>query len=266
MAASHVSRRAAAPPPPRLLLLGLFVVAWWPLGGLVGGDAGATTPLPATAAAPLRHVYAQYPKEGDGTVTDEDDDAPAHFTHMVVHRGTGRIYAAGTNRLVQLDSKDLHQDVTLHTGPHQDSSQCHASGCNSPDIETQLMDNVNKVLLLDYDHGNLIVCGSIKQGACEKYVVSNLSRTPEFIAKSIAANDEALSTYAFIGPEKYNPWSGASNVMYVGTTFTNNGEYRHDVPAIASRDLYNFDIAEQSFSKKSTLEIDVKYRDHFLVK
>lgn len=264
MAASHVSRRAAAPPPPRLLLLGLFVVAWWPAGGLVGGDASATTPLPATAAAPLRHVYAQYPKE-EGGATDENDDAPAHFTHMVVHRSTGRIYAAGTNRLVQLDSKDLHQDVTLHTGPHQDSSQCHASGC-VPDIETQLMDNINKILLLDYDNGNLIVCGSIKQGACEKYVVSNLSRTPEFIPKSIAANDEYLSTYAFIGPEKYNPWSGATNVMYVGTTFTNNGEYRHDVPAIASRELYNLDIAEQSFSKKSTLEIDVKYRDHFLVK
>ena len=69
-------------------------------------------------------------------------------------------------------------------------------------------------------------------------------------------------------------------MLYVGTTFTDHGDYRHDVPAISSRwtlqvltlypsstcrNLYDLNFAEFSFSKQSLLRIDVKYRDHFLV-
>ncbi|CAG0917436.1 unnamed protein product, partial [Notodromas monacha] len=86
-----------------------------------------------------------------------------------------------------------------------------------------------------------------------------------FVCFSVAANEAKSSTFAFIGPEKYNSWE-TSNVMYVGTTFTNLGDYRHDVPAISSRRLYNMDYAEYSFSKQSFARIDVKYRDHFTVR
>ena len=51
----------------------------------------------------------------------------------------------------------------------------------------------------------------------------------------------------------------------MGTTFTQHGDYRHDVPAISSRNLDNLQFAEFSFSRQSLLRIDVKYRDHFLV-
>lgn len=126
------------------------------------------------------------------------------------------------------------------------------------------MNNVNKILVADPESRTLLACGSLLQGACEKYKMSNISVKPQFIAKSVAANDETSSTYAFIGPESYNPW-GRTNILYVGTTFTNKGEYRHDVPAITSRDLLTLEFAEYSF-KQSTVHIDVKYRDHFLVK
>jgi plexin A len=127
------------------------------------------------------------------------------------------------------------------------------------------MDNVNKLLIADLESQTIIACGSLFQGACEKYKMSNISIKPEFIPGSVAANDENSSTYAFIGPEKYNPW-GQTNVLYVGTTFTNKGDYRHDVPAICSRNLDNLEFAEYTFSKQSSIYIDVKYRDHFLVK
>ena len=58
---------------------------------------------------------------------------------------------------------------------------------------------------------------------------------------------------------------GQGNVLYVGTTYTPHGDYRHDVPAISSRNLLDLKFAEYSFSKQSTLRIDVKYRDRFLV-
>lgn len=118
--------------------------------------------------------------------------------------------------------------------------------------------------MVDTGSRTLIACGSLRQGACNKHRLADISSKPEFIPINIAANDERASTYAYIGPERYTPWGG-SDVLYVGTTFTNNGEYRHDVPAIASRNLFTLDFAELSFSKQSLVQIDVKYRDHFLV-
>lgn len=153
----------------------------------------------------------------------------------------------------------------LFLGPRLDNPQCHATGCPSRDITTSLMDNVNKLLIADLESQTLIACGSLLQGACEKYKMSNISIKPEFIPHSVAANDENSSTYAFIGPERYNAW-GQTNILYVGTTFTNRGDYRHDVPAISSRNLHNLEFAEYTFNKQSIVYIDVKYRDHFLVK
>ncbi len=80
----------------------------------------------------------------------------------------------------------------------------------------------------------------------------------------MAANDNSSSTFAFIGPQRYNRW-GHGDVLYVGTTFTQHGDYRHDVPAIATRNLHDLSFAEYSFSKQSLLRIDVKFRDRFLV-
>ncbi|XP_075218769.1 plexin B isoform X1 [Lycorma delicatula] len=197
-------------------------------------------------------------------VNDANDNCSARLNHLALDHNTGKVYLGGVNRLIQLDSS-LNLEECVVTGPKEDSALCHARGCDSPEIEKSSTDNVNKILVLDSDSRTIIACGSVLQGACEKYKVNNISSPSQFIPMSIAANDEMSSTYAFIGPEDYNRW-GPSNVLYVGTTFTNNGEFRHDVPAIASRRLYNLEIAEYSFSKQSLLRIDVKYRDHFLVK
>lgn len=188
---------------------------------------------------------------------------PLQFSHMAIDHSTGRLYAAATNKLLQLDG-NLRLEHHVSTGPRNDSPLCHATGCHDRVITTSLMDNYNKILLIEPNSRMLISCGSLLQGACYKYKLGNISAPPTFIPISIAANDPIASTYAYIGPWKNNPWS-KSEVMYVGTTFTNNGEYRHDVPAISSRNLNTLDFAEFSFSKQSLLSIDVKYRDHFLV-
>lgn len=184
--------------------------------------------------------------------------------HLAVDPG-GRVYVGAVNRLYELDS-NLRLIATVPTGPKYDNPNCHARGCGSDsDSNKVLTNNVNKVLLVDTSSRTLISCGSVAQGACHKYNLTNITLLPEFAPHAVAANDENSSTFAFIGPAKYNMWA-VSNVLYVGTTFTNNGDYRHDVPAISSRNLYNFEYAEYSFAKQSMLRIDVKYRDHFLVK
>lgn len=204
-------------------------------------------------------TWPQFPPDAGG-----GNSTSLRLSHLALDSGSGRLYAGAVNRLLQLDA-NLRLEQAVVTGPRMDSPQCHASGCHSDAIETRLMDNVNKVLVLDPEARTLIACGTLSQGACEKYKASNISAPPQFLPISIAANEATASTYAFIGPEHYNQW-GRSNVLYVGTTFTNIGEYRHDVPAISSRKLNNLEFAEYTFSKQSLLRIDVKYRDHFLVK
>ena len=96
----------------------------------------------------------------------------------------------------------------------------------------------------------LSVCGSIRQGSCSKYELRNISSdNVDFLPEAVAANDAMSTTFAFIGPQRYNRW-GQGNVLYVGTTYTPHGDYRHDVPAISSRNLINLRFAEYSVSKQ----------------
>ncbi|XP_061706998.1 plexin-B [Cydia pomonella] len=195
----------------------------------------------------------QYPNQQNETF---------QFYHLAIDKVSGQVYAGSLNALHQLKS-DLKPIHVIRTGPKPDNPMCHASGCDS-EIKTSLVDNVNKILVIDQESRLLIACGSVAQGSCYKYKLGDISAEPEFLAESVAANDADASTYAFIGPERYMSWD-RSNVLYVGTTFTNNGDYRHDVPAISSRDLMTLRLAQSTFSKQSSIQIDVKYRDNFLV-
>ncbi|XP_054745360.1 plexin-B isoform X1 [Anastrepha obliqua] len=185
-----------------------------------------------------------------------------YFTHLAYDFKRNVFYAGSTNKILQLN-ENLRVLSQALTGPKYDSPQCHASGCPD-DVETTLVNNHNKILIVSYAQGMgiLIVCGSVRQGACEMYNLTNFPNSPQFIETPLAANDEFASTYAFIGPAKYS-WKD-EDILYVGTTFTNVGDYRHDVPAISSRRLDDLNYVEFSI-QQSIINIDVKYRDHFLV-
>ena len=167
------------------------------------------------------------------------------------------VYVGGTNVLYQLDSEDLVVQSLVKTGPQLDSAKCHAKGCSggTANVSTVLTDNVNKALVVDSENQKLIVCGSIRQGSCSKYELKNISSDEvDFLPEAVAANDAVSSTFAFIGPQRYNRW-GQGNVLYVGTTYTPHGDYRHDVPAISSRNLLDLRFAEYSVSKQVILSL-----------
>ena len=185
----------------------------------------------------------------------------SYFTHLTFDKRKSVIYAGATNRIFQFN-RDLAMLNQAITGPSKDNPQCHASGC-SDDIETTETNNHNKILVVNQVADKLIACGSTRQGSCELYSLSTFPNSPEYIGMPLAANDESSSTYAFIGPSKYASWK-KEDILYVGTTFTNVGDYRNDVPAISSRKLDDLKYAEYSI-QQSILNIDVKYRDHFLV-
>jgi plexin A len=85
------------------------------------------------------------------------------FQHLVVDKETGLVYVGGVNRLYQL-SLDLDLQVTVETGPREDSPECPAVGC-SDSVVKRLTDNVNKALVIDYKNTSLITCGTLFQGA-----------------------------------------------------------------------------------------------------
>lgn len=213
---------------------------------------GSVATITESSVLPPQNVVAQFSLDNN-----------SYFTHLTYDRRRSLIYVGATNRIYQLDTnlKQLNEAIT---GPKLDSPQCHAGGCSPDDVETYETNNHNKILIYNSVGDTLIACGSIHQGACEIYYLSGrFPDSSKYTEIALAANDETSSTYAFIGPSKYQSWK-KEDILYVGTTFTNVGDYRHDVPAISSRKLDDLNYAEFSI-QQSNINIDVKYRDHFLV-
>lgn len=78
------------------------------------------------------------------------------------------------------------------------------------------------------------------------------------LAENVAANSPNASTVAFIAPR--------NNVMYIGVTYTNNGPYSSDVPAVASRSLDNstlFAITHNSVTTGTRLLVNVMARERY---
>lgn len=184
----------------------------------------------------------------------------SYFTHLTCDRKNSVFYVGATNRILQLNY-NLSLLTEAITGPKADNPQCH--GVCPEDVETLETINYNKILVVNEAGGTLISCGSVMQGSCTIYPLRKFPHDPEDINMPLAANDEQASTLAFIGPSKYNSWK-KEDVLYVGATFTNVGDYRHDVPAISSRRLDDLNFAQYSF-QQSVLTIEVNHRDHFLV-
>lgn len=184
----------------------------------------------------------------------------SYFTHLTFDRRHSVWYAGASNRILQLNYNltVLSQAIT---GPKQDNPQCH--GVCPEDTETHETKNHNKILVVNEASGTLITCGSVMQGSCYIYPTDKFPNSPQFIDTPLAANDESASTLAFIGPSRYTQWT-KKDVLYVGATFTNVGDYRHEVPAISSRNLDDLQFAEYAF-QQTVLNIDVNHRDHFLV-
>ncbi|XP_014679486.1 PREDICTED: plexin-B-like, partial [Priapulus caudatus] len=172
----------------------------------------------------------------------------------------------GVNKLYQLD-EDLSVLHSVDTGPHNDSVYCPLEGSCINSAERVPTDDHNKVLVINYAAGELIVCGSIYQGRCDRHHLSDITKTvaPNELTTvhPVATNNATASTVAFIAPGVPDP--ARINVLYVATTLT-RGLYRHRVPSVASRSLQAgkmFDLAVRGISKSSSVVILDEYRDVF---
>ena len=95
--------------------------------------------------------------------------------HLVVDKHSALVYVGGVNRLYQL-SPELDRQVTVETGPREDSPDCPAVDCLGSVVKRPT-DNINKALVIDYTDTRLIACGTLYQGIYYYYCVDYLMGT-----------------------------------------------------------------------------------------
>ncbi|KFM77087.1 Plexin-A4, partial [Stegodyphus mimosarum] len=165
-------------------------------------------------------------------LTFEDPDIEK-FNHMTVHDYTERVYIGAVNRIYQL-SRDLKKEAVAEMGPVEDSPKCPVTRV-CPNEPKRPTDYYNKALVVDYSQSKLIACGSLFQGTCTVHDLNDVSIYETPASESVVANNATASTVAFIAPGPKN--LPRTHVLYVGVSYTGNGPYRSDVPAVSSRSL-----------------------------
>uniref|UniRef100_A0A673NL27 Plexin-B1 n=1 Tax=Sinocyclocheilus rhinocerous TaxID=307959 RepID=A0A673NL27_9TELE len=186
-----------------------------------------------------------------------------YFEHLALHPDPklGRVYLGARDRLYQLSS-DLQLEAEEETGPVIDSRDClpPISDTNCP--QAKWTNNHNKLLLVDPYSQELISCGSVYQGICQKLSLDAVGKVL-FSAERpvdtqyVAANDPNVSTVGLValtrGRGKQQP------VLFVGRGYTNSQ------PPISTRNL----VMEPVFSYEETSKLAVagrlsEYDHHFV--
>ncbi|XP_059189310.1 plexin-B1 [Centropristis striata] len=186
------------------------------------------------------------------------------FQHLVLHPdpSVGTVYIGAKNHLFQLDGSDgLRLEQEEATGPVSDSKDClpPVTEFNCP--QARRTNNHNKLLLVDPKALELITCGSIHQGTCQKRSLAsikivNFSTERPVDTQYVAANDPSVSTVGLVVGLR----GGERTVMYVGRGYTASH------PPISTRHL----SSEPIFSYEETAKLAVagrlsEYDHHFVM-
>lgn len=151
------------------------------------------------------------------------------------------------------------------TGQQQQQHHQQQTG-NSQQQRKGQHNNYNKILAIDYDSKQLIVCNSFGQGACRKHQLGQLNNYSELIPMAVASNDEHSTSVALIVKQQGH---GSKPIMYVAATSTKLGPYRDQVPAISARHLEPqqraMQIIERSFTDSAQIDVSFELRDYYLI-
>jgi len=101
--------------------------------------------------------------DGGPTVASFAEPNGQRLQHLTVDKHSALVYIGGVNRLYQL-SPELERQVTVETGPRDDSPECPVVDCLQTVVKKPT-DNINKALVIDYTDTRLIACGTLFQGS-----------------------------------------------------------------------------------------------------
>ena len=97
--------------------------------------------------------------------------ADGPLQHLAIDRASQTLFAGATNHLYRLNVGDLSaRQATVVVGPVLDHPQCteafgeaRCSAGGTQLFDASPTDNVNKVLVVDAEHRQLVTCGSVFQ-------------------------------------------------------------------------------------------------------
>uniref|UniRef100_A0A8C8JZ12 Sema domain-containing protein n=1 Tax=Oncorhynchus tshawytscha TaxID=74940 RepID=A0A8C8JZ12_ONCTS len=226
--------------PAAVPVLSLLLAASWPSYGLAWVSDPSSTPS------------SPYP-----TFTRTD----ALFEHLALHPdpAVGRIYVGARDHLFQLD-RNLTAELQDNTGPVTDSRECLPPVTESNCPQARRTSNHNKLLLVDPYAMELITCGSVNQGICQKRSLDSVG-TVLFSAERpvdtqyVAANHPNVSTVGLVVRSRPD----RQPVLFVGRGYTSSH------PPISTRNL----AQEPVFSYEETAKLAVagrlsEYDHHFV--
>ncbi|XP_067396565.1 plexin-B1 isoform X2 [Emydura macquarii macquarii] len=194
------------------------------------------------------------------------------FLHLTMDSGSGTLYLGATNFLFQLTS-DLMMESAVQTGPVLDSKDCLPPVSKLECPQAHYTDNHNKLLLVNSVQEELIVCGSVHQGICEKRSLASIGHVlfrPESPGDTqyVAANDPNITTVGLVGHSKDDV-----PLLFVGRGYTSRG-VGGGIPPITTRNLRahggNVQGADSHsiFSYEETAKLAVgrlsEYNHHFI--
>nr|XP_013815798.1 PREDICTED: plexin-B1 isoform X2 [Apteryx mantelli mantelli] len=194
------------------------------------------------------------------------------FLHLSLDLESGTIYLGATNFLFQLTSDLLMKNV-VQTGPVLDSKDCLPPVSKLECPQAHYTDNHNKLLLVNAAQKELIVCGSVHQGICEKRSLTSIDHVlfrPESPGDTqyVAANDPNITTVGLVASSK-----DEVPLLFVGRGYTSRG-VGGGIPPITTRNLraHGGDVqatdSHSIFSYEETAKLAVgrlsEYNHHFI--
>uniref|UniRef100_A0A0N5A3Z0 Sema domain-containing protein n=1 Tax=Parastrongyloides trichosuri TaxID=131310 RepID=A0A0N5A3Z0_PARTI len=181
------------------------------------------------------------------------------INNIIIDKTNYNIYIGAVNELYKVTGSNLTLLQKSKTGPVLDSPLCNydLSSCVDVNLVKQKTDNVNKLLQLT-PSGQLLVCGSTRQGICNLYNSEDISLPIQNGTVPIASNSGNASTVGLIDE--------ITGKLYVATSYSTDSPYRDNHPAIATREAPQYyPINYGSIEGEAAIQIRVEHRARFKV-